>query len=761
MNFLEWSKVKEAAENIFWEYYHENFPELFCDYEWQWIDETDLEWSGEKGLEWIKEAWEILKAAGLTSYFSKTGYCQVVITFLALLGFYIESCGFALRWDLEYDYLEWAEKLDVSAYHIKELKENAFGKILDKNEADDEDILDSMELCNLVEHTHKRVVEVLTNSFGNKFQLSLSIWQTTQPDILEYPEYRLYGEKYHFYQVEDNCYNNLKTIDDATTVLNKLEKFFSGKIINLEENNITIEAHTIMSNNLDPNCPFSSRTFELLNLENRFFSYDFPQDYTDFNRFLAEPFQQLFCQIESQISTSIFEYLKLHNITINITICFASDMDKYNSQLFLDKNLGFQQNKDIISPLVIKMDSNHLEFGIYIDDKINLNYSSLFKVNLRENKQELRKFFIELKDEYNFICRSYSKNKEDDFSWTTFFNEVIHTDIYFVAINLAKDEVLQYSSEKLCGYITQTFERLFPLVLLATSDNPMPAIRKYLNLPKPEYSLNDCVDNIGIEKAKLDRWLRTIERKRQVIFSGSPGTGKTFIAEQIARFLTNDNNEQWELVQFHPAYSYEDFIQGIRPQTENGVLTYPLVPGRFLEFCQKAESCQGLCVLIIDEINRANLAQVFGELMYLLEYRDKKIRLAGNREQFSIPKNVRIIGTMNTADRSIALVDHALRRRFAFIELRPNYQVLRRYHEKHKTDFPIEKLIQEITALNRAIADKHYELGISFFLTENLDKHIADIWQMEIEPYLEEYFFDQPDKVEEFRWQRIESKIMS
>ncbi|MEQ9483288.1 McrB family protein [Coleofasciculus sp. F4-SAH-05] len=276
-----------------------------------------------------------------------------------------------------------------------------------------------------------------------------------------------------------------------------------------------------------------------------------------------------------------------------------------------------------------------------------------------------------------------------------------------------------------------------------------------------DYTATQWTQETGLYPEILNKWAKVIERKKQVIFYGSPGTGKTFISEKVAHYIISSGDGFMEVVQFHPAYSYEDFIQGIRPQTEDGVLTYPLVPGRFLEFCQKAEACQGLCVLIIDEINRANLAQVFGELMYLLEYRDKKIRLAGNREQFSIPKNVRIIGTMNTADRSIALVDHALRRRFAFIELRPNYQVLRRYHEKHKTDFPIEKLIQELARLNRAIADKHYELGISFFLTENLDKHIADIWQMEIEPYLEEYFFDQPDKVEEFRWQRIESKIMS
>jgi 5-methylcytosine-specific restriction protein B len=212
-------------------------------------------------------------------------------------------------------------------------------------------------------------------------------------------------------------------------------------------------------------------------------------------------------------------------------------------------------------------------------------------------------------------------------------------------------------------------------------------------------------------------------------------------------------------VQFHPAYSYEDFIQGIRPQSQDGQLAYPLVPGRFLEFCKKAESREGLCVLIIDEINRANLAQVFGELMYLLEYRDKKIRLAGSNELFSIPENIRIIGTMNTADRSIALVDHALRRRFAFIELRPNYEVLRRYHEKKETGFPVDGLIETLKRLNHAIADKHYEVGISYFLTENLAEELEDIWQMEIEPYLEEYFYDQLDKVDEFRWDKIKPQV--
>ncbi|MEB3178477.1 MAG: AAA family ATPase [Nostocaceae cyanobacterium] len=250
-------------------------------------------------------------------------------------------------------------------------------------------------------------------------------------------------------------------------------------------------------------------------------------------------------------------------------------------------------------------------------------------------------------------------------------------------------------------------------------------------------TINDCAKETGFTQIEIQRWIRAINRHNQAIIYGSPGTGKTFVAEKLAQHLIGGGNGFSELVQFHPAYSYEDFIQGIRPQSENGQLTYLLVPGRFLKFCQEAENRQGICVLIIDEINRANLAQVFGELMYLLEYRDKEITLASGNT-FRIPKHIRIIGTMNTADRSIAEFDYALRRRFSFIPLYPNYEVLRRYHQKR--GLMVEGLIATLQRLNQAIADKNYEIGISFFLTENLAEDIEDIWCMEIEPYLEEYF---------------------
>jgi len=255
-------------------------------------------------------------------------------------------------------------------------------------------------------------------------------------------------------------------------------------------------------------------------------------------------------------------------------------------------------------------------------------------------------------------------------------------------------------------------------------------------------------------------WIQAIDRKGQAILYGPPGTGKTFLAEHLAHHLVSSGDGFVDLVQFHPAYSYEDFIQGIRPLArEDGLLKYDVVPGRFLEFCQRAGKCQGICVLVIDEINRANLARVFGELMYLLEYRDREIPLSVDGKLFKIPENVRIIGTMNTADRSIALVDHALRRRFAFIKLQPDYEILKRYHIRENTGFPIDTLIEVLLDLNRAIKNPNYEIGISYFLKPDLMNHLESIWKMELEPYLEEYFFDNAKNVDQFRWERVKATL--
>jgi 5-methylcytosine-specific restriction protein B len=277
-------------------------------------------------------------------------------------------------------------------------------------------------------------------------------------------------------------------------------------------------------------------------------------------------------------------------------------------------------------------------------------------------------------------------------------------------------------------------------------------------LANPELSvggLSVLSERLGYEEEIVARWVRAIERKRQLIFSGPPGVGKTFAARMLARYLAHEADGFWELVQFHAAYSYEDFIQGLRPHANAaGQLEYKVEPGHFLDFCRRAAQRRGRCILVIDEINRANVSRVFGELLYLLEYREDAIRLAGGELPFRIPANVRLIGTLNSADRSIALVDFALRRRFAFVELAPNPNQLRLLplQERH---FPLEALIKLVERINKAIDDPAFALGYTYFLRTDLADSLPEIWESEIEPYLAEYFFNQPDRMAEFRWSQI------
>lgn len=276
----------------------------------------------------------------------------------------------------------------------------------------------------------------------------------------------------------------------------------------------------------------------------------------------------------------------------------------------------------------------------------------------------------------------------------------------------------------------------------------------------PPFPLAELAATVGQGVEVVAGWVRAIERKGQLIFAGPPGVGKTFAAHALARHLVAGDNGFWEVVQFHAAYSYEDFVQGLRPRSNAaGQLEFRLEPGRFLSFCQRAAGRSGRCVLIIDEINRAPVARIFGELLYLLEYRDQAIRLAGGDPLFQIPANVRLIGTMNTADRSIALVDFALRRRFAFVELVPNYEALARFHREHSPEFPVDALIRLLKRVNQAIQDPAFALGTSYFLRTDLSETLPEIWQLEIEPYLAEYFFDQPDLVDEFRWRRVSGDL--
>ncbi len=308
--------------------------------------------------------------------------------------------------------------------------------------------------------------------------------------------------------------------------------------------------------------------------------------------------------------------------------------------------------------------------------------------------------------------------------------------------------------------ITDYPEYVDKLRSLTTGGSPIDGTSK--SPPPVDYTLDQFVVDTGIVKEVALSWLSRLRRKKQMIFQGPPGTGKTFVAEKLAWVLASEGEGFVEVVQLHPAYTYEDFILGIRPEAVDGKLSFRYQRGRFLTFCDEATRVGSVspCVMIIDEINRANLPRVLGELLYLLEYREKRIPLAGSNEELAIPANVYILGTMNTADRSIALVDHALRRRFTFVTLSPDYNVLRVYLERQ--GLMADALISLLKGINAAIDDPHYEVGISFFMKDGADlpATIEDVWKGEIEPYLEEYFFDSPAKIEPFRWSKIAEDLL-
>lgn len=332
-------------------------------------------------------------------------------------------------------------------------------------------------------------------------------------------------------------------------------------------------------------------------------------------------------------------------------------------------------------------------------------------------------------------------------------------------VPLEQEKVVYPELDSTLAHTLREAEMDFTITPDTPLSTPLPIINRTPSMVGVEpirrrkMALEEVAAATGFDIPTLQRWLKAIERKGQAVVYGPPGTGKTFVARHLADYLVQDKGFV-TILQFHPAYTYEDFIEGIRPQeTQDGRLELKMVPGRFYSFCELARrSPEATCVLILDEINRANLSRVFGELMYLLEYRNERIFLAGHG-MFGIPANVRIIGTMNTADRSIALVDHALRRRFAFLELAPNYDLLRYYHQQENPDLNLDGLIRVLERLNSQI-DKHYQVGVTFFMRPQLATELRDIWEMEILPYLEEYFFDQLDRIEPFRWERIEKEVI-
>ena len=257
---------------------------------------------------------------------------------------------------------------------------------------------------------------------------------------------------------------------------------------------------------------------------------------------------------------------------------------------------------------------------------------------------------------------------------------------------------------------------------------------------------------------------RLLEDKRQVVFYGPPGTGKTYVALELARHFAGDGDST-SLVQFHPSYAYEDFVEGYRPADKDGQPGFDLKPGPLKRIAETARDNPGAThVLVIDEINRGNVARVFGELYFLLEYRDHEMSLQYSDDPFTLPKNLWFIATMNTADRSIALVDAALRRRFRFVEFSPHEPpikgLLREWLSRHKPD---SLWVADLVDLaNSKLPDRHLAIGPSYFMHDQLDEEWVElIWKHSIIPYIEEQLFGDDALLAEFELATLRAEIKS
>ena len=274
---------------------------------------------------------------------------------------------------------------------------------------------------------------------------------------------------------------------------------------------------------------------------------------------------------------------------------------------------------------------------------------------------------------------------------------------------------------------------------------------------KVPYSPQDFLEEVYIPAQKYNQMVSRLARKKNIILQGAPGVGKSFIAKRLAYSLIGKKDEdKVAMVQFHQSYAYEDFVMGFRPNEKGG---FDLEKGIFYSFCRQAhDHPKQPYFFIIDEINRGNLSKIFGELLLLIEAdkRDKKYAMATtySKELFYIPSNLYIIGLMNTADRSLALMDYALRRRFSFIEIEPAFgHEFNRYTAQFKGT-KLDRVLDVVMQINEDITSdealgRGFRIGHSYFanLSGASDEELMEIIVCELVPLLEEYWVENPKKI--------------
>ena len=394
--------------------------------------------------------------------------------------------------------------------------------------------------------------------------------------------------------------------------------------------------------------------------------------------------------------------------------------------------------------------------NIHIGEKVEWTFynSSGNKRRIFKNFEDAKVGDIVIGYESNpvkqIVCICKIADKQDGKSILVEKTENLDVPIEYSVLK-SDDELskMEYLKNPLGSLFKLTKDEYIGVMDLIREENPS-------NNSKPVnkvYSKDDFLAEVYMTEAKYNRLLNVLKRKKNIILQGAPGVGKTFAAKRLAYAMMGEKDkERIEFIQFHQNYSYEDFIMGYKP-TENG--GFAMQYGVFYRFCKKAENNpEHDYFFIIDEINRGNMSKVFGELLLLIEkdYRGTSSKLAYQNLNFSVPKNIYIIGMMNTADRSLAMIDYALRRRFSFFDMEPGFETsgFKAYQEKLASE-KFNALIECIQELNAEIADdpslgKGFCIGHSHFCGLQADECtqevLEDIVEYDILPMLSEYWFD-------------------
>jgi len=507
---------------------------------------------------------------------------------------------------------------------------------------------------------------------------------------------------------------------------------------------------------------FSAETFKfLIDLQKNNNKNWFDQNRDRYKDHLRDPLRDLFVDVGKQIShldSNLETEVKFGKVMANINKRFPDEEGQYHIHLW-GAFYQADKKKQTTAQLYIIVHPNRLVTGVGVGDKARESLAT-FNQNLEEYPEP---FYLHLQPllQKGYKITTYSSHSAKDYQEINIKSVGDLTQLSELKfINIEKEykpSDPKLSDPVLGNEIAQTFIDLYPLYLYFISQDLEGDLASFLEedeIEIPEegegYSLEELVSETYSDIDFLNKIQILLEDKRQIVFYGPPGTGKTYIAKKFSRYFTDQTGGDVQIIQFHPSYAYEEFIEGIRPESKDGQLTYPIVDGIFQIFCNRARKFpKQRFVLIIDEINRGSLPKIFGELLYLLEYRkeNEAVNLPYSKRRFNIPGNVYLIGTMNTADRSIALVDHALRRRFHFIPFKPDPEILRAWFD-NQGEVQLSWVADLLELLNQQLENDqiswHLQIGHSHWMVKdgNLDEEkITLIWDHSIRPTLEEYFY--------------------